>query len=718
MAEELRKFGTLSVDIDALNDLAAGRIDPTEASKIRVELGISDDDVDAWRTSQEIKSKDEKLSNQIENSIFLKLAEKRPLDKTEGFPTVERFAVKNLAEGSSPKVLKSFLEDRGFLARIEDGKVQIADPTVKDRPLQFRDVEADVDFSWNNLSSWMKESLQDVTTDIAREISEAIVTGVGSIKPIAVGTALGGPVGGAAAGAASAGVLTGLVDVARQAAAQEVGLRPQGISIPEALQTGAEAGLIGGALSGAGAAARGIGTGIGRLLGRTPLGRLRPGAQETIEATRRLGARVTPAQVAESQAIQKAEEALVKGAEPSIGGVFSQLPKIVQKNKRIATETADDIVKNRSFIEKFQAGERVGTELKREASAKLEPAIEIYQKYEEAFKDIKPDTTSLKELLTELADEFKFDDEAARVIKNQLGKVDEIANLDDLKKFRTATGKLLRDQKATRAAKQVYDEATQLRSKTLIDAAEFEADSLAKAGAVDQSSALLKARDEIIEADRIYAQTSNEVKNAVLGRKKPKGGPKETLQSLLDKKEVDRINAILDADDPRRIAQIKKAFPDTFEILRQQKIEDIAKRAEINGEINPKRLAKMLNAMPTRSRVLLLGTDSAKKLRDLTTYLDSIPTPFNSSNTSNMAEFRSWLAPLRGFGRFLMNEIMLETQLGQSLLQGAGRALQEPRTLGLAVGARESIIPEEFRRALTIPEERRRDQGLTVPRGQ
>lgn len=678
-----------STDAQALDWVVQNRAkDPAKASEVMSKLGVDAKDVDAWQFTKDNPSSP--AVTPIKNKIFDKLAEsKRPLDETKGFPAIERIAIKNFADEGQPEVVSEFMKKRGFITRIQGGKVQARLPSEN----AFRNVEPSSIDKWD-LADFAKEAILDVT-DIGRELVEAGVGIVTTGSKIA-GAGLGGPVGLAATSAASGAVTAG-VEAGRQLIGQAIGVR-EGFKpglVGEAATLGAAIPL---GIGAAGGAIRATGTAIGKTSGLLPSFRLKPGARGIQEATERLGAKVTPAQVVDSPLVQKTEELLVKGGDLKLGRLITDLPGKVRASKKVVQNAADDILKGRSFREDFDVGSEVGKKLSAGLERRIKPAVDTYQKYEKAFKDVRPDTTRLARVLDELTDEFKFDDEAAKVLKSQAAKLDDIVSLDDLKKFRTSTGKLLRDQKATRAAKQIYDTATEIRSETLINAA--------------NKSRLVGAKAEIEEADRIYREAALAVQNAVLGRKVGvKTGVKETLKDFLARtKEVDRIKKILDTNDPVRIAAIRKDFPDVFEALRQQKIEQIAKNAEIKGEVSPTRLAKALRGLPEKSKILLFGEAGGKTEQALETYLNSLPQPFNTSNTQNMAEFASALSPLNqisNLAKSFMLDVMVNTQLGTSLIQRAGKAVATPGLRGGAIGFR-GLVPEEpQQKGLTAPKKGR-----------
>ena len=672
---------------------------PDKSADAAMKIGVSDNDIKAWSFSKQ--NPDDPRSTQIRNKIFTKLSESQPLDRRRGAGFLNRFVLKNFADNDI-KIQKKFLDDQGIITKIKVGDEefdqiedvqkrfpkaninQIGAELLRRMPDEgsFSRIEADVIDKFS-FADWAIEAVQDFT-DVSRELVEAGAVMIGTGAK-ALGS-LGGPAG-AAAGSAISGGITGGVEAARQGVGSALGVAEidpskvgrkfvEGAAVP-AIFEGAKAGFKLGA--------KGVGL-IPRLFGVAK----KPGAKATEEAAEQLGAKATPGQLFGSPTVQKLEETLVKGGSTRIGGILSRLPKQVEANKKVVAEAADDLVSSRSFAEAFEAGTKAEAKLLAEVNKKLKPAEAIYNKYETLFKDIKPDTSKLKKLLGDLADEFKFDNEALSVVKAQAKKLSGVKNLSELKKFRTSTGKLLRGKEETRAAKMIYDAATEARNDTLLKAASEAGGEVAEQAAKD-----------IAAADAIYRQGAKAVEKAFI----PRGGisrltPKRQAGEFFKKtKEIDSIKKILQTNDPKKIASVKKEFPETFEFLRQNQIENIAKQAEVKGEVNPARLVKILRKMPESSRQLLFGRDQEKKFQALKTYLDSIPGPFNTSNTANMLEFTAAdLNPItqaNSFTKYLFLEILANTQLGQTIINRAAESAASPIVKGAAVGARGLVIPEQ-----------------------
>ena len=680
--------------------------EPQQSSDIINKLGVDQNDIKAWKFSKQ--NPEDPKSVPIRNKLFTKIADNVPIDTRRGFGAVDRFRIKNFADDDI-KMQNNYLKDRGVITKIKVGEqlfnsVEEVEKTIAEnnkasggktpltintigaeiigrRPNEssFAKIEPELAIDKFDFADWAVEMAQDVS-DVSRELVEgaAITLSTGS-KLIG---SIGGPaaLGAAAAGSAIGGAIGGLTESARQRIGADLGLAkldPDKVSQQALITGGIPLGLD--VFKGvAKTAVKGVGL-IPKAFGIKP--------KEDVEivkaAAQELGVIPTPSQLFSGDLIKRSEESLVRGDLGKLSGVISGIPKQVEVNKSVLEDVAKELVSSRSLGSEFQSGVTAGKKLTAEVEKKIKPAADIYKTYDTLFKEVKPDTTKLKALFNDLFEEFRFDDEALAVVKAQSKKLDLIQNLDDLKQFRTSTGKLLRNQRETRASSMIYEAATETRNETLLNAAKEAGGELAE-----------QASKDIPKADAIYRQAAKAVDRTFLRRGQvSKLSPKKQTSSFFDRtKEINVIKKILDTDDPTKIELIKKEFPESFEFLRQNLIEEIGQKAEVKGVINPARLSKALQGLPEESRILIFGRDKEKKIQSLKTYLDSVPDLFNKSGSGHQVEFNKGILH-QGMGRYFLLEILANSQLGNTLVDRAAKGIASPVVKGAAVSGRGLFIP-------------------------
>ncbi len=655
--------------------------------QIAEKLGLDSEDVRAWDYTQ--KNPQDERSTLIRNQIFTKVANTRPAIEEMGVRAADRFVVKNLLSGE-PKVQAEYLKRKGFIPRIVGNEVEVRRPEES----VFRKVDP------AGLDLW---DATDIIGDLAEAAATALATGAKAVG------AIGAPVtGGAAlaAGAALGGVATGGFEAARQAVAKAVGVREE-ISPGRITQAALVGATIPGITKLGGAILRGGGKILGSLARQAGV-RLKPNAAEIKAAAEEIGATATPGQLFESKLVEKLESAQLQST-GKIGGTL--LRRQVEANRAAAKETAELIIRDASEKTAFEAGQEVGERLLNSVNQKLQPAEVIYNKYETIFRarPFKPNISDLSQNIDGLIKEFKFSDAAVNRLTSLKNKLPEIQNLDDLKRFRSTIGSEFRttqDGNIRRSLGDLYAKTTDLRSKSLIDQAKKKGDDFFEV-----------AKNEIENADSIYRSTIEEAQSLISGRT-PKGSPKRVIQEFLEKTpEIDRINKILKTNDPKKITKVKSAFPDAFNELKGAKIAEIAQRGTVGGELNAKRLVKIIDKLPPETRNLLFDRDQITKTKALKTFLDNIPERLGASGTPEGIEFFrlfNVIKQVNSLGRQSLSRFITSPQLEKDVFSKLGRALQSDKATAISVfGVRQAIPPDERNQGLILPA-----QGLRLPQQQ
>lgn len=696
----------LNQDKEAL-DWAATNADDPRAGKVLEKLGLGGEDLKAWQFS--LANPNDERSVLARNKVFEKVANSQPATENvfeRDSDTVKaRLAIKNLIP-NEPELQKAYLEKKGFQVRMvpEYEAEGLPYPNMQTASKSKATGKFAIELKKPDETRWRVLDPKGIdlwdVTDVLSDAVEAAAVGIATGAK-ALG-ALGAPVTGLASIPATSAIgaaATGSFEAGRQTLAKALGARdeynPSQIAQSAMLGGAIPAGFgVGGKLvEGAGFAGKKLLSGLGVAL--------KPNAEEIKVAAKTIGAEATPGQLFNSPLVQKLESAQVQSS-GKLGGTF--LRKQVAENQKAVQATADALVKDAAAISPFEVGQQVEKQMLDSVKAKLAPAEEIYTKYESIFSRnaYKPDMSSVTKKIAELKDEFRLDDKALSLIKRIEDKIPELNNLDDLKKFRTLVSDMYdpMDKATKRVVASLNGPITEVRSNTLIN--------LAKDS--PESGFFQTAKAEIEKADKIYKQTAEEVRSAFLAPGKSlKQSPKATAESFFQKTpEIDRINKILKTNDPEKIKAVKEAFPEAFESLRQGKIQELASKAEVSGEVNPRKLAKLIDGIPPETRKLIFDENAELKAKALKVYLDNIPPRLGPSGTPEGLQIFQTLNvwnQINSLSRSALSSLLTSPESIMKL----GRGLQTGWVKGAgAFGTRQGLpLPDEQR--LRIP------QGLTIP---
>jgi len=496
---------SIEVDKKALN-YAADNIDSPDQAKrqkagaaLQV-LGLTDVHAKAWREAKKIKAQnpDDPRASKVRNVIFGAMAKARPSEDPGFFGgvSIPRLVAKNLLD-QNPQVQEAYFKRLGNETRFVNGNLEIRKPdSTQFEPVDPEGIDAFDAF----------DIVGDVLEGAAAGVGGLVGATVGAPLGVAAGTA-GGPAGmviGGGAGLLTGGLLgagatTALFEKGRQRVSQAVGAReeldPSAIAQAGLLGAGGE--LLGG---GAGVLLRGLGKGVGKIVSKFSAG-LKKSAPEIEAAAKELGATATPGQLSESRILQELESAQAQSG-GMIGGIGVR--KQVEKNRQAVQDVADGIVSEASERSSFEVGDQAGKQISESLASKLEPAEALYTKYETLFrrKAYKPNIDPIKNKIDEIKNQLKFDKAGLAKLNTFEEQLDGIANLDDLKKFRTAIGNELARDPLNKTNRQIlgqlYEPITKARSETLIELARrsTEARELAKKAAKQPAFSKQTTTDE------------------------------------------------------------------------------------------------------------------------------------------------------------------------------------------------------------------------------
>jgi len=580
----------LAEDKNALDWVVKNRKDP-RAPMVLKTLGVDETFADAWKWTQD--NPDDKRAPEVRNKVFLKIAETRPAIQEQVVSNVDRLVIKNLID-REPEVQQKYLERKGFNVRFKDGQLQARKPGET----AFKVIDP------------KGIDLFDAT-DILSDIVEGLASGVASGAKVlgALSAPTTGP-GGLLVGSALGGAATAGVEAAKQGLGLAIGAREDisGTEIAKAGALGAALplglGALGGVVKrGGGALARAIG-----FKGVTA----RAGTEAVEEAAGTLGVKSLPAQRFEGVAKQ---QSLV---EQSTGLAGRGIRKQIEENKKQLGEIADSIVKDASARAPSEVAEQVEKQVISDVAEKLAPAEALYRKWETPFKFIKPKTEGVRDVLEELKKEVKFRPSAKRIVDDAEAQLDEVGSLAELKDWATGVGDEIRGKLPTAKLGNVSKltaAANDARDETLLAQAKLQGDDI-----------FIEASEDIAQASKIWRETIGEVEESLLARgKKVKLGPKkETAKIFEGGTELSRVNKLFQTASPKRLERLKTNFPEAFEELKQLKISEIAQRAEVAGQVDPKKLAKIIDKLDPKTARLMFDDDAITKSKALKTFLDSV----------------------------------------------------------------------------------------------
>lgn len=400
--------------------------------------------------------------------------------------------------------------------------------------------------------------------------------------------------------------------------------------------------------------------------------KLAENAPEVKAAMEEIGATVTPGQLIETPIVKKMEN-LQSQSHGQLGG--SGLRTQLEENQAKAQLATKDLVKTRSEISKAESGIEFEKKFSDELAKKIAPAEQVYGAWEDAFRQtgLPVSKDGLASNLEDIAKKVEYSPEGMSAVNQAKDNIGKLQNLDDLKRYRSIVGAQLGDRNLDPNTRYVlsslYKGLSDTRSASLQKLAELP----------QYKDFAEQAIVQLKEADKIYAEGSGAVENALLKRGKSlKGGPKRTATNFFESNsDIEKVNKVLQTKDPAKIEQLSKDFPEAFNTLKQAKIEEIAAAATNNGVINNHRFISIVDKMPPESQVLIFGKDAKRKIDALKVISESMPQNVNPSGTSITEILKNLVHPweqTKSIGRSVALHGLTAPELGTDVFTKFGNS--------------------------------------------
>lgn len=367
---------------------------------------------------------------------------------------------------------------------------------------------------------------------------------------------------------------------------------------------------------------------------------------EIIAAADRLGIKVTPAMLDDTEFVQRLEYTLANS--PSfLGQRVKRAQDQVIEGLRNSTSEA---TKDATNLTNIQSGQRFKSEMTSKIAERLDPISSVFDEVAQSTKSIPVSEKSKNAIINNIK---KLDD---YVLTGGSGKpsqyvdmIERLQNADQVKKAMTLLNKDI--QAAQGAEKQVLigikNKLSKLEENSIMRAAV----SQARQGGMRESTGKQIGSSivgDLKDARSAYRQLIGDMADvAESARIKTNKGPTaflDAVESIPDERIQDKF---FNADNFRQLSSLKDKFPEQFDLLRQGKLKELADSAidnSINGQgkISTQKFLNEVRKLSPEAKQLILG-DSSKLVDDIQTLQSSMPKNFNPSGSGTQASWNDLL---------------------------------------------------------------------------
>ena len=386
--------------------------------------------------------------------------------------------------------------------------------------------------------------------------------------------------------------------------------------------------------------AKGIAPASENLAARTSPAVQRKNTQEIIAAADRLGIKVTPGMLDDSEFVSRLEYTLAKG--PSILGqsVRRSQNNVVESLK----QGVESATKDASGLTNIQTGQRFKSDLTAKIGERLDPISAVFDEVAQSTKFIPVSQRSKDAIVNNIKkiDEYALTEGAGKP-QQYVNMIGRLENADQVKKAMTL---LNSDIKAAQGAEKqvligIKNKLSTLEENSITRAAIQQA----REGGMREATGK-KIGSEIVN-DLKDARTKYRELFSDLGevsesaRIKAQKGPSaflDAVESIPDEKIQEKF---FNSDNFRQLSNLKDKFPEQFNLLKQGKLRDILDSSKnyaqgANQEISAQRFLSEVRRLSPESKQLIFG-DAKGLIKDIETLQGVLPKNFNPPESGTTA---------------------------------------------------------------------------------
>jgi hypothetical protein len=396
-------------------------------------------------------------------------------------------------------------------------------------------------------------------------------------------------------------------------------------------------------------------------------GGVKANAKAIEEAATALGFKPTPAMLSNNLTMQALESSLDQSA--SIGGLAVRSGKtgtnqLRQGLKQAASKFGDEA----SSMSKVDLGDAIKADILEKVNLRYEPVGKSFDSIRESTQFMEVPEKSkqilarnfLRQKDVALSPTSSWGQKAARYAND----LENVKSVDDIKRLRSLAlneARASMEPNEQRVLNYIGDRLQALEGVTIKRAASATAPT-PKQGVKVGNDLVKQLRNTRKDFKGIIQPLGEVAKESGLSRPKTIKDFARVISETPSEKLPDMLFRI---NNTRALNLLKKEFPTSFDLIRNQRIGEIIEKSSVKGEILPSKLLKNLKAIGPEARELIFNSkDVNQSVNYLETVLNAIPNKIGPSGTPQ--------------GQMLMNILNIPFQATEIGRAGLYKTVQNP----------------------------------------
>lgn len=403
--------------------------------------------------------------------------------------------------------------------------------------------------------------------------------------------------------------------------------------------------------------------------------KIKPNAQEIIDASKRLGFEPTQGMLSENQTVQKLEQSLASSPR------FTATPQrqALENVKAGFGKASESLEGLKTGDSNFQLGSKLKSGLENEIRTSKAPVSELYNDINKDLQNIKLQPEINNRSIGSLKKDSVFRTKDGKEFLNQIS--DDISSLDnvaDLKEYRT---NLLKNITNTTSEldrlryEKVYDQITNLRDSSI--QALKETDPFVKASGKSGAEVIDELHNKLALADASHSANMQQLQKikgiaGIKGDVKSQGSFLRSLENIPEENLIQKSAST----NVKTLNEFKDKFPSLYEGTKTAQINDLVNRSIDKNGLNVTRFIKNIDKLEPEVKGLLFNEKETQLINDLKLINKESPELLNPSKTGQAIDYKGLLSPTGYVSDIAQNLILNKS----GVLEKASQGLQSPTT--------------------------------------
>jgi hypothetical protein len=400
---------------------------------------------------------------------------------------------------------------------------------------------------------------------------------------------------------------------------------------------------------------------------------LKGNADEIKSAAESIGAPILPGNISANKNVQRGQDLLLNGP-PTYSGLKTQ--QLAQQGFEKSQQALESTLGDAVDLTKASVGDTLKGLVSKTVEDQNAPISALYDELKNSYQVLPVSEKSIADVAKGIRtiEDVPFSPQAKAIAEGAAERVEALKTVDDIKRLKTIINQELgigATPIQKRITSVISDKLASLEEGSIVDFAEKEVGNVADK---EKILSLLEKRKEANSQYKVFRSKIDKL-GELIGRKKIHG-PQDFLDALEDITPEKIADKLGNKNNSKFLDWFSKEMPEGMAAFAQYQKGLVRDAAMKDGEFSVRKAITAIEKMPKEYKAKIFSPEELKKIADVKTYIQSFPSNFNPSNTSNASAFRHFfengITGIPGAGVENMRDLAISNFINSSISKDIG----------------------------------------------